>query len=206
MLGTGAVDTNSVGTLNGEVYAGTGSARFIRGDGSAIQMGEGDDVLTNYGTIIGNTGRAVNMEGCNDTVNIMKGSRIVGLVDGGAGTDTLNYNTVGLTEAKRLALQSGQTVNIGGTLYTSFEIVTGAALPFTSFANVSGLGVASVFDNGSPTVAASTAALALIDSVASAPDVGAALSQLSPAAYQGLGRMTIDSAAQTTSMVGQRLT
>jgi uncharacterized protein with beta-barrel porin domain len=66
--------------------------------------------------------------------------------------------------------------------------------------------VASVFDNGSPTIAASPAALALIDSVASAPDVGAALSQLSPAAYQGVSRMTIEQAAQTTAMVGQRLT
>jgi outer membrane autotransporter protein len=206
LLGNGAVDPGSVGTLNGVVYTGTGSARFIRGDGSAIQMGEGADVLTNYGTIIGNNGRAVNMEGGNDTVNIMKGSRIVGLVDGGAGTDTLNYNKVGLSEAKRAALQAGQTVNIGGTLYTSFEIVTGASQSFSSLASASGLGVAGVFDNLPVTGTTSSAAMALIDSVASANDVGAALSQLSPAAYQGLGRMTMDSASQTTSMVGQRLT
>jgi uncharacterized protein YhjY with autotransporter beta-barrel domain len=206
LLSTGAVDAGSVGTLNGVRYTGTGAARFIRGDGSAIQMGEGADVLTNYGTIIGNNGRAVNMEGGTDTVNVMKGSRIVGLVDGGVGTDTLNYNSVGLTEAKRFALQSGQTVNIGGTLYTSFEIVTGAALSFTQFAGASGRGVASIFDNGSPAVAASAAALAMIDTVASAPDIGAALTQLSPAAYQGLGRMTIDSASQTAALVGQRLT
>ena len=50
------------GTLNGITYA-AGSARFIRGDGSAIQMGEGVDTLTNYGTIIGNNGRAINLEG-----------------------------------------------------------------------------------------------------------------------------------------------
>ena len=92
-------------------------------------MGEGADILTNYGIITGNNGRAVNLEGGTDTANIMAGSRITGLVDGGAGTDTLNYNTVGLTEAKRAALQAGQTVNIGGTLYTSFEIVNGAAMP-----------------------------------------------------------------------------
>ncbi|MDB5654813.1 MAG: hypothetical protein JWQ94_2426, partial [Tardiphaga sp.] len=205
-LGSGAVDTNSVGTLNGVAYTGTGSARFIRGDGSAIQMGEGADTLTNYGTIIGNNGRAVNMEGGNDIVNIMKGSRIVGLVDGGAGTDTLSYNKVGLTEAKRAALQAGQTVNIGGTLYTSFEVVTGAAQSFSSFATASGLGVGSVFDNLPTTVTTSSAALALIDTVSSANDVGAALSQLSPAAYQGLGRMTLDSASQTAALVGQRLT
>ncbi len=110
-------------------------------------MGEGNDVLTNYGTIIGNTGRAVNMEGGNDTVNIMKGSRIVGLVDGGVGTDTLNYNKAGLTDAKRAALQAGQTVNIGGTLYTSFEVITGTSSSFASFASAGSLGVASLFDN-----------------------------------------------------------
>ncbi|MET0877228.1 MAG: hypothetical protein ABWY14_08825, partial [Tardiphaga sp.] len=201
---TGARDPAN-GTLNGVTY-GAGSARFIRGDGSAIQMGEGADVLTNYGTIIGNNGRAVNMEGGRDTVNIMTGSRIVGLVDGGAGVDTLNYNKVGLTEAKRFALQSGQTVNIGGTLYSSFEIVNGAALSFASFATGNGRGVASIFDNGSPAIAAGPAALALIDTVADAADIGAALTQLSPAAYQGLGRLTIDQAAQTTALVGQRLT
>ncbi|MCV4714184.1 hypothetical protein OFC05_29390, partial [Escherichia coli] len=62
----GGVDTRSVGTLDGGTYTGTGSARFIRGDGSAIQTGEGNDVLKNYGTITGNTGRAINMEGGDD--------------------------------------------------------------------------------------------------------------------------------------------
>jgi uncharacterized protein with beta-barrel porin domain len=207
LMQSGAVDTNSVGTLNGVAYTGTGSARFIRGDGSAIQMGEGADLFTNYGTVIGNTGRAVNLEGGADTANIMSGSRITGLVDGGAGTDTLNYNKVGLTEAKRAALQAGQTVNIGGTLYTSFEVVNGAALPFSSFANsASAQGVAGLFDNGSTAVAASSNVVALMDAVAGAPDIGAALAQLSPAAYQGVGRMTMDSAFQTASQVGQRLT
>lgn len=204
LLGSGAVDTNSVGTLNGVVYTGTGSARFIRGDGSAVQMGEGADVLTNSGTIIGNNGRAVNMEGGNDTVNILAGSRIVGLVDGGAGTDTLNYTKVGLGDAKRAALLAGQTVNVGGTLYTSFENITGNSRSFSSYASAAGFGVASVFDNLPVTVTTSSAAMALIDSVGSAADVGAALAQLSPSAYQGLGRMTIDSASQTAALVGQR--
>jgi uncharacterized protein with beta-barrel porin domain len=205
LMNTGVADPNSVGTLNGVTYTGTGSARFIRGDGSAIQMGEGNDVLTNYGTIIGNNGRAVNMEGGNDTVNVMKGSRIVGLVDGGVGTDTLNYNKAGLTDAKRAALQAGQTVNIGGTLYTSFEVITGASSSFASFASAGSLGVASLFDN-LPANATSSAVVNLLDSVASSADVGAALAQLTPAAYQGLGRMTMNDAFQTTSLVGQHLT
>ncbi|CAA2154511.1 Extracellular serine protease [Methylobacterium brachiatum] len=87
-----SVDDGSVGTLDGVRYTGTGSARFIRGDGAAIQMGEGDDVLTNYGTITGNTGRAISLEGGNDTLNLFTGSTITGRIDGGAGADTLNLD------------------------------------------------------------------------------------------------------------------
>lgn len=150
LLQNGTPDTGSVGTLDGVTYTGTGSARFIRGDGSAIQMGEGNDVLTNSGTIIGNNGRAVNMEGGNDTVNILSGSRIVGLVNGGAGTDTLNYYKVGLSDAKRAQLAAGQTVNIGGTLYTSFEVANAFAPSFSAFASPSkpgSAGPAWLFDN-----------------------------------------------------------
>jgi len=206
LLGDGVTVDPAHGTLNGVTY-GAGSARFIRGDGSAIQTGEGNDVLTNYGTIIGNTGRAINFEGGNDTLNVMAGSRIVGLVDGGVGNDTLNYNKVGLTEAKRTALEAGQTVNIGGTLYTSFEAVNGAAQSFSSFASTPGaLGIANILDNGSTSVSASPAFVAAIDSIASSPNVGAALSQLSPGAYQALSSFGFSNAQQTSSLIGQQIT
>jgi uncharacterized protein with beta-barrel porin domain len=205
LMSGGAADPNSVGTLNGVTYTGTGSARFIRGDGSAIQMGEGNDVLTNYGTIIGNTGRAINLEGGNDTLNIMKGSRIAGLVDGGAGSDTLNYNKVGLSETNRVALQSGQTVNIGGTLYTSFEVVNANAPSFSALANANARGIAALFDN-LPLNATGLGVVDMLDRVASATDVGAALSQLTPGSYQSLGRIGMNNAQQTTSLVGQHLT
>lgn len=206
LLGDGVTVDPANGTLNGVTY-GAGSARFIRGDGSAIQTGEGDDVLTNYGTIIGNTGRAINFEGGNDTLNVMAGSRITGLVDGGVGSDTLNYNKVGLTEAKRAALQAGQTVNIGGTLYTSFETVNGAAQSFASFATTPGArGIANILDNGSTTIGASSALVAAIDNVASSSNVGAALSQLSPTAFQALSSFGFSNAQQTSSLIGQQIT
>ncbi|WP_164604236.1 autotransporter domain-containing protein [Rhodopseudomonas sp. BR0M22] len=208
LLQNGTLDTGSVGTLDGVTYTGTGSARFIRGDGSAIQMGEGNDFLTNSGTIIGNNGRAVNMEGGNDTVNILPGSRIVGLVNGGAGTDTLNYYKVGLSDAKRAQLTAGQTVNIGGTLYTSFEVANAFAPSFSAFASPSNPGSAGpawLFDNLSNSVAASADAQTMIDRVASAADVGAALAQLSPASYQALGRMTLASVSQTGTLIDQRM-
>ena len=98
----GAADTSTVGTLDGVTYTAVdaGNARFIRGDGAAIQTGEGDDVLYNYGSIVGNSGRAINMEGGNDQLVFNTGSSVTGRIDGGAGIDTLGLyldNRVGNT-------------------------------------------------------------------------------------------------------------
>ncbi|PAM96909.1 hypothetical protein CJI59_38070, partial [Streptomyces sp. Alain-F2R5] len=49
-----------------------------------------NDRIVNYGTIIGNSGRAISMEGGDDTLNLYGGSSIVGRIDGGVGTDTIN--------------------------------------------------------------------------------------------------------------------
>ena len=207
LMESGAVDTNSTGTLDGVVYTGTGAARFIRGDGSAIQMGEGNDVLTNYGTITGMNGRAINLEGGADTLNVMGGSKITGLVNGGADADILNYNKIGLTEAKRAALQAGQIVNIGGTLYTSFETVNGAAQAFSSFAsNANSRAVAGILDNGSNNVGASAAMVAMIDTIASASDVNAALAQLTPVQFQALSGFGFGGMQTIGALTGQRMT
>ncbi|WP_342165029.1 beta strand repeat-containing protein [Methylobacterium sp. SD21] len=129
--GTTTADPNTIGTLNGATYTSAGnagSARFILGDGAAIQLGEGDDTLTNYGTITGNSGRAISLEGGNDTLNLMTGGTVTGLIDGGTGTDTLN---LGLGTASA----SGTLVNV-----VNFEVlnVTGGtwtAADAESFAN-----------------------------------------------------------------------
>lgn len=135
VIGTGAIpdpdaivlrqdslaDPNSIGTLDGVGYNGEGLARFIRGDGSAIQMGEGDDVLTNTGTITGTNGRAINMEGGNDTVNFNAGT-ITGDIDGGTGTDTLNLgNGVSTTSA----VKNFEQVNVATGSATLAGIVSG---------------------------------------------------------------------------------
>lgn len=120
----GSVDTHSAGTLDGVTYTGEGLARFIRGDGSAIQMGEGDDVLTNTGTITGNTGRAVNMEGGNDTVNYTAGT-ITGSINGGAGSDTLNFGA-GVTTAS--AIQGFEKIGVITGSATASGAVSGSTL------------------------------------------------------------------------------
>ena len=153
-LQNGTPDTGSVGTLDGVTYTGTGSARFIRGDGSAIQMGEGADTLTNYGTIVGNSGRAINMEGGNDTINLATGSSITGRIDGGSGTDTINLFGTGtgtlanVTNVELLSVQGGTWSLLDAQSYVNgVTISTGATLRIGA-GGTSGSLAADVVDNG----------------------------------------------------------
>jgi autotransporter-associated beta strand protein len=123
----GAADINSTGTLDGVAYVGTGSARFIRGDGSAIQMGEGDDTLTNTGVITGHTGRAINMEGGNDTVNLNDGV-VTGSINGGTGSDILNLGA-GVSNASEI--QNFETIAVASGTATLDGVVSGGALAKT---------------------------------------------------------------------------
>ncbi len=184
------VTINNAGTIQGA-------------NGEAIKITSVlNNLLINSGTILG----SVVMGSGNDTVAIQAGSKIVGLVDGGAGTDTLNYNKVGLGDAKKAALAAGQVVNIGGTLYTGFEVFTGTSSSFAAAAgNSAASGLASLLDNLPNTQSQSLAAQTVIDQIASSSDFGAALAQLTPTAFQGLTSIGINNALQTTQVTDQRL-
>lgn len=188
-----AVNITNVGTIEG-------------GAGEAIKITSTfNNTLINSGTIIG----SVAMGSGDDTVTIRSGSKITGLVDGGANTgvgDTLVYTKVGLSAAKMAALQAGQTVNIGGTLYKGFESFTGSTTrSFSSYASGDTAGIASLLDNGSTTQAASLAMQNLIDQVASAGNVNAAMAQISPTAFQAFTTAGFNNAFQTTTIAGNRL-
>jgi VCBS repeat-containing protein len=133
----GTADGGSVGTLDGVTYTGTGATRFINGDGSAIQMGEGDDTLSNYGLIFGSNGRAINMEGGNDTLNVNAGSTIVGLINGGAGTDTINLigadgGALGTAvNVENLNVRSGSWTVADSQNFTNIDIKGGATVTST---------------------------------------------------------------------------
>jgi uncharacterized protein with beta-barrel porin domain len=141
LLQNGNPDPGSVGTLNGVTYTGTGATRFIRGDGAAIQTGEGNDVLSNYGTITGNTGRAISMEGGDDTLNLYAGSSIAGRIDGGVGTDAINLFGAGsgtlanVINFETLNVQGGswtvadaQSYQGGATVFTGATLLVNGAL------------------------------------------------------------------------------
>jgi autotransporter-associated beta strand protein len=125
LQGNGGVDTHSTGTLDGVTYTGTGSGRFIQGDGSAIQMGEGADVLTNYGTIIGNNGRAINMEGSDNTLNFFGGT-ISGLINGGNGVN--NELNLGTDIVHGDAVINFQRINVATGAATLSGVVSGTEL------------------------------------------------------------------------------
>jgi RTX calcium-binding nonapeptide repeat (4 copies) len=69
------------------------NAGLIQGDnGEAIVIvGSFDDTITNSGTIIG----SIATDGGDDTFNLITGSSVSGLIDGGADTDTINLSGSG---------------------------------------------------------------------------------------------------------------
>lgn len=102
--------------------------------GAAIQMGAGNDTLTNYGTITGQNGLAIDMGSGNDTLYLLGGT-INGTIMGGTGNDTvvlgnaqtLSARTVisgfenlttqsGAILETRLSGMSAETLNFLGTV------------------------------------------------------------------------------------------
>jgi len=149
-------DSGSVGTLNGVTYTGTGATRFIRGDGAAIQLGEGNDVLTNYGTIIGNTGSAISLEGGDDTLNLYTGSSITGRIDGGVGANTINLYSSGSGTGSLANVINFQVLNVGGGVWSLLDtqsyangvtVAAGAALQFGN-GGVGGAIAGNIANNG----------------------------------------------------------
>jgi outer membrane autotransporter protein len=62
---------------------------------AAVQMGAGNDSLSNAGSIVGLNGLAVDMGTGDDQLTVLTGGTFGGLVDGGAGSDTLTLGGSG---------------------------------------------------------------------------------------------------------------
>jgi T5SS/PEP-CTERM-associated repeat protein len=109
----GALIHGSAGTVaNDGTITGTGAA------GVGVRFSDGDTIsdntLIDSGTIIGNSGTAVQLGAGNDVLELLPGASITGLVDGGLGTNALE-----------LAAGSGAGRLTGlGTQYKNFSPIT----------------------------------------------------------------------------------
>lgn len=143
-MGGGTIINNAGGAIYG---AGTGilinhdtnaggattitNAGTIRGGGgNAIMLvGNFNDTISNSGSITGgNNGYAIQMGGGSDTLNVLPGSVITGLADGGAGADALVLHTIGARAAEsafdlsnfinfeNLTVTDGGSLALAGTL------------------------------------------------------------------------------------------
>lgn len=84
--------------------------------GAAIQMGAGDDTLTNYGRIEGKNGLAIDMGTGNDTLRLFGGT-VIGTIDGGIGTNLLETNGTQLFNAGQVSNFQNITVKGGSTTF-----------------------------------------------------------------------------------------
>ena len=159
----GGADMNTVGTLNGVTYtAGAGDTnRFVSGDGAAIQTGEGNDVVVNDGVITGNDGRAISLEGGDDTLTLYAAGTVTGTIDGGAGADTLNLTTgttgatantlTGVVNFETLNVQKGAWTLTDAESYITAVVSAGATLQLGT-GGTTGTLTAAVTDSGTLTV------------------------------------------------------
>lgn len=110
--------------------------------GAAIQSGNGDDVVNNAGTIIGENGLAIDLQGGNDTLTVTGGS-IQGDIDGGAGTNSVYFRfSSNATFSYGNAIRNFQNTNIeSGTVAHSGSIDAASTIRITGGVyNYTGIG------------------------------------------------------------------
>lgn len=115
---------------------------------AAIQMGAGNDTLTNYGKVEGKNGLAIDMGTGDDALKLFAGGTtglVIGTLNGGAGSDTLetggtqNFATGALTGFEHFIVRDGSTTfNYGLGNVTSVQVDTGASLRVNGALSTSG--------------------------------------------------------------------
>jgi len=136
---TGGVDTQQVDKLSTDV---TQTA------GAAIQMGAGNDTLTNYGRIEGKNGLAIDMGSGDDTLKLFAGGStgvVIGTINGGTGIDTLETGGTQLFSAGTVSNFEKFIVRDGSTTFdyalgtvTEVQVDAGAALKINGAVSTTG--------------------------------------------------------------------
>jgi len=99
--------------------------------GAAIQMGAGDDTLTNYGAITGQNGLAIDLGSGDDTLSLLGGT-ISGTIVGGLGDDTVVLGSAQTLSARTsLSGFENLTTQSGAILETRLSGTSAETLSFS---------------------------------------------------------------------------
>lgn len=109
---------NATGVITGGAHATLVGANNSTAAGAAVQMGDGNDSLTNYGRIEGRNGMAIDMGNGDDTLNLYGGT-VIGSIDGGAGNNLLQTNGTQVFSGSQLSNFQNITVKGGSTTFDS---------------------------------------------------------------------------------------
>ena len=139
----------AAGSTTATITGSTGVDTVLVASGATLRatgdFGNGSDVLDVSGTV--NTGAGtLSLGGSNDTLTIRDGANVVGTLDGGTGTNTLNTAIAGtaslgaVTNFQTLLKTSGGTLNINGPGVSGFTTVnvSGGTLNVGAAGSVSG--------------------------------------------------------------------
>jgi hypothetical protein len=127
--------TNSGGILGGVRTDGgddmlTNSGLMVATGGSAIDLGDGNDSFTNSGIVSGD----VLLGAGDDSINLVTGSTVSGIIDGGEGADTIHLSGAGngtlgkATGVEALDVASGAWAIDGRAAYDNVTVESGADL------------------------------------------------------------------------------
>ncbi|MFZ4816675.1 MAG: hypothetical protein ACOYL5_19220, partial [Phototrophicaceae bacterium] len=144
-------------THSGNVQVSGASAVGVNGTASNQTFNLSGSVIAS-----GNATTAIDAKGGNDSVTLSGNARIQGIVNGGAGTDTLNLNqavsectatTLNASATTQTATAGGLTVNGAAFTWTNFEVLVAAMTnadscnPSTSGGASASTGGANLFGN-----------------------------------------------------------
>ena len=118
LVGNFADTLINTGTITGGTQATLLGANNSTAAGAAVQMGAGNDTLTNYGRVEGKNGMAIDMGDGDDTLNLYGGS-VIGTIDGGAGNNLLQTNGFQIFTDGQLDNFQNVTVQDGSTTFNA---------------------------------------------------------------------------------------
>jgi subtilase-type serine protease len=135
---------NATGVITGGAQATLAGQGGSTTPGAAVQMGNGNDTLTNYGRIEGKNDLAIDMGDGDDFLQLLDGT-VIGSIAGGIGTDTLTtggtqtFATGVLSGFENFVVQNGATTfNYGLGTVSSMTVNSGASLQVNGAFGTSG--------------------------------------------------------------------